>query len=513
MTAASTGTRGGAGVVPRSLQALLAGFGVPAPDLDVTGIEVDSRRVAPGDLFLACQGRGTHGLAHLDQALARGAAAVAWEPAQGWAQPQAEVPEIAVPRLSARAGEIASRFFGAPSQRMFCVGVTGTDGKTSTAYLVAQALDHLRLPCAYIGTIGTGRVGALENATHTTPDAVSLQRRLAGLRDDGAQALAMEVSSHALDQSRIAGMHFDVAVLTNITRDHLDYHDTVEAYAAAKRRLFELPDLSAIVLNRDDAHGAAWATGLQTQARRIVYGLDGPVPAGNDWIIGRDLRLAADGIELTLDTSWGSARLCSQLLGRFNAYNLMATLAVLLTRGTALQTAVDALARVHTVPGRIESFRGGAAAPLIVVDYAHTPEALRQILTAVRAHVRGRLHCVFGCGGDRDRGKRPLMGAVAAELADAVIITDDNPRSESPEEIVEQILAGLRAAGSPTVRVIHDRADAIRAAVADAGEGDAVVVAGKGHEQTQTYGSEVRAFSDREFVARLAGMTASGARA
>jgi UDP-N-acetylmuramoyl-L-alanyl-D-glutamate--2,6-diaminopimelate ligase len=515
MTSASVQGRSpaGAGIAPRSLQVLLAGLGVPAPDLDVTGVETDSRRVAPGDLFLACRGRGTHGLAHLEQALARGAAAVAWEPAPGWAQPQIEVPEIAVPQLSARAGDIAARFFGVPSQRMFCVGVTGTDGKTSTAYLVAQALDRLRLPCAYIGTIGLGRVGALDDATHTTPDAVSLQRRLAGLRDDGAQALAMEVSSHALDQSRIAGMHFDVAVLTNITRDHLDYHGTVEAYARAKRRLFELPDLGAVVLNRDDAHGAAWATDLQTQARRIVYGLDGPVPAGSDWVIGRELRLAADGIELALDTSWGAARLRSRLLGRFNAYNLMATLAVLLSRGTALQTAVDVLAQVHTVPGRIESFRGNGAAPLIVVDYAHTPEALRQILSAVRAHVRGRLHCVFGCGGDRDRGKRPLMGAAAAELADAVIITDDNPRSESPEAIVEQILTGLSAAARSTTRVIHDRAEAIRTAVAQAGSDDAVVVAGKGHEQTQTYGSEVRTFSDREFVAQLAGVTATGAHA
>lgn len=507
---AGRGMAGAPGNAQRSLQALLADFGVPAPDVEVAGVETDSRRVSPGDLFLACSGRGTHGLAHLDQAIERGAAAVAWEPAAGWSQPQVDVPEIAVPRLSARAGEIAARFFNRPSQRMFCTGVTGTDGKTSTAYLVAQALDRLGLPCAYIGTIGSGRVGALQASTHTTPDAVSLQRRVAALRDEGAQALAMEVSSHALDQSRIAGMHFDVAVLTNITRDHLDYHGTVEAYAAAKRRLFELPDLTAVVLNRDDAHGAAWTTALETRAQRIVYGLDGPVPAGDAHVIGRELRLGADGIEMALDTSWGSATLRSRLLGRFNAYNLMATLGVLLARGAALKTAVDALAQVQTVPGRIEAFRGPAAAPLIVVDYAHTPEALRQILSAVRAHARGRLYCVFGCGGDRDRGKRPLMGAAAASLADHLIVTDDNPRSESPQAIVGEILAGIPDAMRDAVRVIHDRAEAVRCAVEEAGAADVVVVAGKGHEQTQTYGSEVRAFSDRALAARLVGVAVPG---
>jgi UDP-N-acetylmuramoyl-L-alanyl-D-glutamate--2,6-diaminopimelate ligase len=519
----------------RSLQTLLAGFGVPAPDVEVSGVELDSRRVAPGDLFLACSGRGTHGLAHLEQALERGASAVAWEPAPGWAQPQVDVPEIAVPQLSQRAGEIAARFHGRPSERMFCAGVTGTDGKTSTAYLIAQALDRLKLPCAYIGTIGSGRIGHLQTATHTTPDAVSLQKQLAALRDDGAQALAMEVSSHALDQDRIAGMHFDVAVLTNLTRDHLDYHGTLEAYAAAKRRLFTRAGLDAVVINRDDATGREWIAGLQTAAQRIVYGLDGQPEPGCAHVIGRNLQLTPDGIALDLETWRGRARLQSRLLGRFNAYNLMAALAVLLARDTALEAAVAALAQSQTVPGRIEGYRGPAAAPLVVIDYAHTPDALKQILTAVRAHTPGRLICVFGCGGDRDRGKRPLMGAVAAELADTVIVTDDNPRSEDPGLIVREILGGIRSASDDSrfrvrlsgndiesfpdpasrpdsrLQVIHDRAEAIRSAVRGAAADDVVVVAGKGHEQTQTYGNEVRPFSDREFVAALVGAAAHGA--
>ncbi|SFF61107.1 UDP-N-acetylmuramoylalanyl-D-glutamate--2,6-diaminopimelate ligase [Fontimonas thermophila] len=490
---------------PRSLQQLLAGFGVPAPDLEVTGVEMDSRRISPGDLFLACRGRGTHGLMYLDQARERGAAAVAWEPAPGWSAPEGDLPEIAVPELSARVGEIAARFYGRPSERMFCVGITGTDGKTSTAYLTAQALDRLKLPCAYIGTIGIGRIGSLRATSHTTPDPVSLQRAVAELREQGAQALAMEVSSHALDQERVSGMHFDVAVLTNITRDHLDYHGTVERYAAAKRRLFERPELSARVLNRDDAWGARWLAELPAGVETILYGLDGNVPPSTRHVIGRDLVLTPGGIDLTLDTSWGRARLQSRLLGRFNAYNLLAVVAVLMARGVALDAAVDALAQAQTVPGRIEGFRGPLAQPLVVVDYAHTPDALRQILSAVRAHTPGRLICVFGCGGDRDRGKRPLMGAVAAELADAVIVTDDNPRSEDPAAIVRDILAGVPGDARAPVTVIHDRAAAIRAAVGTAGRDDVVVVAGKGHEQTQTYGSDVRPFSDRAFVAALVG--------
>lgn len=497
------------------LPTLLAGYDVPAPEVEVAGVELDSRRVSPGDLFLACSGRGTHGLVHLEQAVARGAAAVAWEPTPGCAEPDVAIPQVAVPNLSLRAGEIAARFYGQPSARMFCVGITGTDGKTSTTYLIAQALDRLSVPCAYIGTIGMGRVGTLGDATHTTPDAVTLQRQVAAMRAAGAQALAMEVSSHALDQSRIAGMHFDVAVLTNITRDHLDYHGTVERYAAAKRRLFERPELSSIVLNRDDAHGAEWAATQRGKAQVIVYGLDGGRPQ-TDHVIGRDLQLSPEGIALTLDTSWGRAELRSRLLGRFNAYNLMAAAAVLLARGHALDSVVAALAQSQTVPGRIEGYRGPLASPLVVVDYAHTPDALKQILGAVRAHAPGRVICVFGCGGDRDRGKRPLMGAAVEELADVAIVTDDNPRSEAPASISDDILAGIsaatRAAGSQRLQVIHDRAAAIRSAVAMAGANDVVVVAGKGHEETQTYGHEVRAFSDRSFAANLVGAASAGGR-
>lgn len=480
---------------------LLAGF-ASAPDLEVTGIEMDSRRVSPGDLFLACKGTGRqHGLDYLEQAQENGAAAVAWEPVPGIAAPQTELPAIAVPNLSQRAGEIAARFFGHPAQNLFTVGLTGTDGKTSTTHLIAQTLDHLGTPCAYLGTLGYGRLGHLATASHTTPDAVSLQRTLAHLREQGIAAAAMETSSHALHQARVAGIQFDVAILTNITRDHLDYHGTVENYAAAKKLLFTHYLRGSAVINRDDPTGAQWLQELS--GIPVAFGLEGERPASGRYVIARNLKLHSAGQSFDVDSSWGQATLNSRLLGRFNAYNLCAALAAVLIKGVALSDAVTALAQTSTVPGRIEGFRGPKLKPLVVVDYAHTPEALAQILQAVRAHTQKKLWCVFGCGGDRDRGKRPLMAAAAAQYADQVIITDDNPRSEKPEAIVADILAGLPA--GYRARVIHDRAEAVGVAVHGADEDDVVVVAGKGHETTQTYGTEVRVFSDREFVQQLVG--------
>lgn len=491
--------------IQHSVKALLAGFAAPVSDVNVTGVEMDSRRIAPGNLFLACKGQGQHhGLAHLGQAIERGATAIAWEPASGWARPQTNIPEVAIEKLASHAGVIASRYYGEPTRDMFTVGITGTDGKTSTAYLVAQALDRLEKPCAYLGTLGYGRIGKLDVATHTTPDAVTLQRHFSKMHEQGARAAAMEVSSHALDQDRAAGVHFDAAVLTNIMRDHLDYHGTVENYAAAKRKLFESAGLKAAILNRDDAHGARWLEEFGDIA--IAYGLDGAAPGSRPYVLGRNLQLLDSGLAFDVDSSWGKARIQCGLFGRFNAYNLLAALAAILQGGVSLRDAVFALNQSQTVPGRIEGYRGAKAQPLVVVDYAHTPQALEQILKAVRAHTTGKLWCVFGCGGDRDRGKRPLMGAAAAKYADEVVITDDNPRSESPEAIIAEIKAGLADASS--ARVIHDRAQAIAEAVRAAGRNDTVVVAGKGHEDYQIYGTDVRKFSDRSFVAELVGATA-----
>jgi UDP-N-acetylmuramoyl-L-alanyl-D-glutamate--2,6-diaminopimelate ligase len=487
---------------PRPLSELLRGY-ASAPDLAVTGVEMDSRRIQRGQLFLACKGHAKHGLAFLHEAIERGAAAVAWEPTADQAPPRTQVPAIAVESLSARAGEIAARFWGHPSSRLFTVGITGTDGKTSTAHLVAQALEQLDEPCAYVGTLGAGRVGKLDLTTHTTPDPIELQRLLAGAVHEGLRCAAMEVSSHALDQDRVSGVEFDVGVLTNIGRDHLDYHGDVERYAAAKHRLFVRPGLEAVVLNRDDAYGRAWAAELGGRAECIVYGLDQNGTPVQRHVLGRNLNLHADGLDFEVASTWGRAQLHSRLLGRFNAYNLLAALATLLVKGVELGRAVEALGKATTVPGRIEGFRGPNAAPLVVVDYAHTPQALEQVLTALRAHTRGKLYCVFGCGGDRDRGKRPLMGAAAVKQADIVVVTDDNPRSEQPETIARDIVAGMPAGHA--ARVIHDRATAITMAVREASRDDVVLIAGKGHESTQIYGGESRSFSDRDFVRGLVG--------
>ena len=487
----------------RSLAALLDGLAV-APDLEISGVQMDSRRVTPGDLFLACRGHGQHGLTFLDQALENGAVAVAWEPGEGVVAPDTQLPAFEIANLARRAGEIAARYYGHPSRQLFTVGITGTDGKTSTAHLIAQTLERLQRPCAYVGTLGHGRLPRLVAGDHTTPDPVSLQRMLAQLQELGAEACAMEVSSHALDQARVAGVEFDLAILTNVTRDHLDYHGSIENYAAAKRRLFEYEGLRAVLLNRDDARGAQWAAELAPTHHVTRYGLDGELPADGSYVIGRELRLHEGGIELQVDSSWGRATLRSRLLGRFNAYNLLATLAAVLHAGFTLEQAIAALGESVTVPGRMEAYRGPAAEALVVVDYAHTPGALAQVLSAARAHTPGLLWCVFGCGGDRDRGKRPLMGAAAAKHADRLIVTDDNPRGESPESIVAAILDGIGERNA--VRVIHDRAEAIATAVREARAGDTVVIAGKGHEDYQIHGRERRHFSDREQAARHVGL-------
>ncbi|HUR40672.1 MAG TPA: UDP-N-acetylmuramoyl-L-alanyl-D-glutamate--2,6-diaminopimelate ligase [Verrucomicrobiae bacterium] len=487
----------------RPLPELLDGLSSDVPALTVGDVTLDSRQVRPGSLFLAVRGTRQHGLAFLESAVAQGAAAIAWEPAPGIAPPIAKVPLVAVENLSVRAGEIAARFFGRPSQQMHCIGVTGTDGKTSTSYLLAQAFEALGQPCLYIGTLGIGRHGAVRAGDNTTPDPVHLQRALHDARRDGAQAAAMEVSSHALDQGRVAGMRFASAILTNVGRDHLDYHGTLERYASAKKKLFTELAPGASIINRDDPTGATWLRELASRgARTIVYGLDGDVPAGAH-VVGRNVQLRPTGLALDVTSHAGSARIESRLLGRFNAYNLVAAVAALLVRGVRLDQACAALSQAATVPGRIEGFHGPGLKPLVVVDYAHTPQALAQVLQSARAHCRGQLWCVFGCGGDRDRGKRPLMGAAAALYSDRVIVTDDNPRSEEPAAIVAEIVAGFPT-GYPAT-VIHERAAAIERAVRDASDDDVVVVAGKGHEDYQLYGRERRHFSDREFVANLAG--------
>ena len=476
----------------------------------VADLTLDSREVRPGSLFFALRGRNRHGLEHAAQAAARGACAVLWEPAPGIAPPSlpASVPDAPVADLRRLLGRIADRFFQWPSQHLRVSGFTGTNGKTTCAYLLAQCLDRLGSRCAYIGTLGSGFVAALKTPTHTTPDVFSLHRALAELRTLGARDVALEVSSHALDQDRVDGVRFHLAAFTNLTRDHLDYHATMEAYGSAKARLFALPDLAEIVINVGDEFGRKLAQRHSGAAALTAVWCRGSGTAG----LGRRSLYAvsaapsAHGLSIEFGGSFGELRLRSRLIGGFNVENLCVVLGCLGALGVPPAEATAALGACTAPPGRMEIIEaGGARKPVAVIDYAHTPDALEKALSAAREHCAGALWCVFGCGGDRDPGKRPLMGRIADELADEIIVTDDNPRSENPAAITAAIAAGI---ASHAVRVIHDRGAAIAAAIAAAGPGDLVLIAGKGHEDYQIYGDQRRAFSDRREVLRHLGTAA-----
>lgn len=475
------------------------------PEIVVTGVTLDSRQVEPGYLFLALAGTQVQGHQFIGQAVQKGAVAVLFDPAAGAASAEVSVPCIAVNDLVHKAGIIAERFFAEPSRELFMVGVTGTNGKTSCTQFLAQAYHSEASPCGIIGTIGNGFYGELDAASHTTPDAVSLHRLLRKLRDQGATRVVMEVSSHGLDQGRVAGVSFDVAVFTNLSRDHLDYHGDMATYGRAKSRLFALPGLEWAVINTDDAFGRSLVDAIPEAVNVATYGMGQPGTQRGARIQGHLIRLDRQGLVLKVETPWGQGTITSSLLGRFNASNLLAVFGALLTSGIEFDVAVQRLQSLNTVPGRMERF-GGANQPLVVVDYAHTPDALYQVLTTLREHCAGRLWCVFGCGGNRDRGKRPLMGEVAEQYADRIIVTNDNPRREDPQFIVNEILSGMKHPDAATV--ITDRATAIAHALRRASANDVVLIAGKGHEDYQQIGDERLPFSDRSQVQALLGVAA-----
>jgi UDP-N-acetylmuramoyl-L-alanyl-D-glutamate--2,6-diaminopimelate ligase len=484
------------------LDLLLAGFASePAPRVSVSGISADSRAVSPGDLFLACAGRSTHGLRFAGDAVRAGATAIAWEPAPGIERPGPAVPAVAVPRLSRRLGAIAHRWYGEPSAAIAVAGVTGTNGKTSCTHFVAQAASALGRRCGVSGTLGAGFPGALEPTDLTTPDALAVHRTLARLRGQGARAVAMEVSSHALDQARVDGVRFDVAALTNLSHDHLDYHGDMQAYADAKSRLFSEHAPRAAVLNCGDALGRGLVARVPASTALVLVAPQDPLPARAHWLAASSIESDAAGLRLAVTGSYGDCELRTRLLGAFNADNLLVSLGVLLLWGFDLDAAANALARVDAPPGRMERFGGSGGRPLVIVDYAHSPDALAKALAAARAHCRGELWCVFGCGGERDPGKRPMMGAIAEQHAEHVVVTDDNPRGEDGNGIVAAILSGMQAPRRAVVE--RDRRAAIRHALRAARPEDAVLVAGKGHEDSQIVGARRLPFSDRAVVAAL----------
>jgi len=498
------------------LAELFADLNVAIPDdagaRRIVDITVDSRCAQRGGLFMACAGLRTHGLAHLADTLDAGVAAVAWEPGAAVAEPElpTDVVGIAVPALGTHLGLLADRFFDAPSAALTVTGVTGTNGKSTTAWLAAQALTALGRAAGYMGTLGYGVLAggegvALQASSLTTPGCVDVHRRLRHMLDAGAEHVVMEVSSHALDQGRVNGVRFDVAALTNISRDHLDYHGDMDRYAEAKARLFVDTGIRAAVINIGDARGAELAArciDMRDSAEVLTVALvDTDAPDGPDArLIGRLVGAHTDGIGVRFSGDFGTAILDSSLWGRFNAENLVVATGMLLAQGVSLGAAVGALRESAAPAGRMELVRGEPDQPIVVVDYAHTPDALSEAIQATREHVAGQVWCVFGCGGDRDRGKRAQMGAVAAEFADHAVITDDNPRDEDPAAIVADIRSGLNSQSNPSsrVEVIRERRDAISHAIRSAGANDAVLIAGKGHEAVQVIGEHARPFSDRD---------------
>jgi UDP-N-acetylmuramoyl-L-alanyl-D-glutamate--2,6-diaminopimelate ligase len=464
----------------------------------VSGLAADSRMLAAGEVFLAYPGSRRDGREFIPAALDRGAAAVLWERMgfewnRGW-----RVPNLGVDKLRGLAGHLAHEVYGRPSERLWTIGVTGTNGKTSCSHWIAQACSACGAKTAVIGTLGTGFLGELDAGVNTTPDAVLLHRSLAGLLAQGAQGVAMEVTSIGLDQGRANGVAFGAALFTNLSRDHLDYHGDMESYARAKQRLFETPGLKHAVLNLDDVQGVQLARVLAgRRVNRAGYSCFAGIAARSGlerYAEAHAIDVSPGGIAFSVESSWGKARIESALLGRFNVSNLLAVLTTMLVSGVPIDRATAALAGLEPVAGRMQRL-GGAGKPVVVIDYAHTPDALEKTLVALKDVARasgGRLAVVFGCGGERDRGKRPLMGAVASRHADAILVTSDNPRGEDPAAIIAEITAAIPAPHE----AIEDRRAAIERAIAWAGAVDIVLIAGKGHETYQEIAGRRLPFSD-----------------
>ncbi len=507
---------------------LLAAMGV-----EIKRLVTDSREIVPGDTFVAYPGGQVDGRNFIAQAIAKGANAVIYEKfvsghpseAQHFSWNSAwQVPNLAVSELRKHAGAIAHHVHAHPSEKLWMVGVTGTNGKTSCSHWLAKSFNALGRRAALIGTLGNGFPGALQPTLNTTPDAIRVHSLLAEYVQQGAQAVAMEVSSHALEQGRVNAVQFDVALLTNLSRDHLDYHGDMSSYAAAKRRLFDWQQLKYAVLNLDDAFGSELAEQLNDAEVEVIgYGLTDQAlqqaeRLGLRMVYGGNLHMDAQGLTVQVHSSWGGGELRSVLLGRFNAANMLGTLAVLLASGVTLQEALHELASLQAVAGRMQTL-GGQGRPAVVVDYAHTPDALEKVLDALREVTvasGGQLICVFGCGGDRDRGKRPMMGKVAAQRADVCIITSDNPRSENPRDIIAAILPGVEsgvAESRGVYQVVEDRAQAIAQAIQAARANDTVLLAGKGHEDYQEINGVKMAFSDIAEAQRALNIWNKGARA
>lgn len=478
-----------------SLQSLLPDYAQQLPATQVRGLELDSRQIKAGDCFIAVQGYQVDGRHFINAAIAAGAAAVLQQANSFSVDARGEIPVVSVPQLNEQLSAIAGRFYAHPSAALNVTGVTGTNGKTTVTHLVAQLYSLLGEQSAVIGTLGSGAVTGLVSEKNTTPDALTLQRRLRELQQEGVQQVAMEVSSHALVQGRVAALSFDTVVATNLSRDHLDYHGSMESYAAAKQDLFTRYPARVRIFNADDTIVAGW---YEPAANHYRYSLKSQSAAADNMLSVSELRFHSEGADYRLHWQGEVQMVESSLLGQFNVANTLAAALVALTAGYDLKRVTQAIHSLQAVAGRMERFTAPGQ-PLVIVDYAHTPDALTQVLQAARLHCKGKLWCVFGCGGDRDRGKRPLMGQAASEVADIIVVTDDNPRTEEPQQIIADIVSG--AVEGAQVLTHSGRRGAVLNTMRDAAEDDVVVLAGKGHEDYQVVGTRTIDYNERQVVA------------
>lgn len=476
----------------RTLTQLLEGF-ADAPDIEVTDISSNSRKLSAGSVFFALVGETGHGLDHIAEALQAGASAVVWDSSADVVAPDNfAVPLVPVAGLTAHIGEIANRFFDSPSRKIKVVGVTGTNGKTTVSFLIAQCLQLLGKTCAYVGTLGFGIDELDTDGEMTTPACIDLHSKLASFRDDGATHAAIEVSSHAIQQDRINGVHFNSAIFTNLSRDHIDYHRSMRAYGETKAQLFLDREIEHRIICLDTEFGQELAERCGAGAVTVSTRFD-RVAKGRPFVFVRSVVATSVGSNVAVNSSWGEFKFRLPLAGSFNVANAVEVLALLLSWEIPVADACDVLGKVVAPAGRMQRV-AESHAPAVYVDYAHTPAGLEAALRSLRSHCRKSLWCVFGCGGDRDRGKRPMMGRTAARLADRLIVTNDNPRTELPGNIIDDVLQGI--GDKPGAIAIEDRATAIAYAIREADDDDIVLIAGKGHENYQLIGDQRLRFSD-----------------
>lgn len=487
----------------KPLRDLLKNISKVDADMNVTGVAIDSRTVQAGDLFLAYRGSSVNGVDYIDAAIRSGAIAVAIDAEETIDIKPISITLIKVAGLRQRAGDIISRFYDEPSKAMQLIGVTGTNGKSTVSYMIAYALYVLGKQSAVLGTLGYGPFKQIEKGSTTTPDPVTLHSLLSEWRNK-IDSVVMEVSSHALDQGRVAGAEFDIAIFTNLSRDHLDYHQTLDDYADAKFQLFQLQGLKHAIVNVNDPYGLKLIEKIPGKVNIVAYSIQAnPATLNNKnvaLVYCKNTETEDLKTKIKIESPWGQFDIQTSMLGSFNIDNILAAFSTLCVAGFSAEKVAATLSSFSGIPGRMEYFNAEGK-PLVIVDYAHTPDALEKALLALRPYCRGELYCVFGCGGDRDVGKRSQMGAIAEKLADHIVLTNDNPRMEAAEAIIENILEGIQDKSSVTIK--YDRSDAITNTFLNAHKNDVVLIAGKGHENTQQIGTSLLPFSDRELARRL----------